>query len=133
MTNDPIADMLTRIRNALMMHQATVAVPSSKLKIAIAEILKREGYIDEFTVSEDAKPTMTIELRYSGKRRTRKAVITSLQRVSKPGRRVYRGKGEIPFVLSGMGIAIMSTPKGVMTGAEARRQGVGGEVLAYIY
>jgi len=133
MVNDPIADMLTRIRNSLMVGQASTAMPSSKLKIAIAEILKREGYIEGYSVSEEAKPILTIDLKYHGKRRVRQPVITSLQRVSKPGRRVYRGKGEIPYVLSGMGIAIMSTPKGVMTGQEARRLGLGGEVLAVVY
>jgi small subunit ribosomal protein S8 len=133
MVNDPIADLLTRIRNALMVGHTTVAMPSSKLKIAIVEILKREGYIEGYSVSEEAKPVLTLDLKYHGKRRVRRPVITHLQRISKPGRRVYRGKSEIPFVLSGMGIAIMSTPKGVMTGAEARRQGLGGEVLAIVY
>ena len=133
MVNDPIADLLTRIRNALMMGHSSVVMPSSKLKVAVTEILKREGYIDEYSVSEETKPVLTIELKYHGKRRVRVPVISHLERVSKPGRRVYRGKDKIPYVLSGMGIAIMSTPKGVMTGAEARRQGLGGEVLALIY
>jgi len=133
MVNDPIADMLTRIRNALMIGQSSVSMPSSKVLVAIAEILKREGYINEYSLTEPPKANLVIELKYFGKRRTRKPVITNLKRVSKPGRRVYRGKGEIPFVLSGMGIAIMSTSKGVMTGAEARREGLGGEILAYVY
>jgi len=133
MVNDPIADLLTRIRNALMMGHSSVVMPSSKLKVAVTEILKREGYIEEYSVSEDAKPVLTIELKYHGKRRVRVPVISHLERVSKPGRRVYRGKDKIPYVLSGMGIAIMSTPKGVMTGAEARRQGLGGEILALVY
>jgi len=133
---DPIADMLTRIRNAVMVSQNTVSVPHSKLKESIAQILKDEGYIEGFDVApEEAKPQKNIRLkiRYVGARRERRAVLTDLQRVSRPGRRVYVGKGEIPWVLSGMGVAILSTPKGVMTGQRARALGVGGEVLCQIW
>ena len=133
MTSDPIADMLTRIRNALMVGHANVAIPYSKLKTELARILKEEGYIDDFTVSEGVKRVITVELKYFGKRRVRKPVISGLSRVSSPGRRVYRGKHQIPWVLSGMGIAIVSTPKGLMTGAQARREGIGGEILAYVW
>lgn len=131
--SDPIADMLTRIRNALMAGQTTVAIPSSGLKVEIAKVLQQEGYIEAFTVSEGIKAIVNIDLKYYGKRRVRQPVISGIKRVSTPGRRVYAGKREIPWVLSGMGIAIMSTPKGVMTGAQARREGVGGEVLAYVW
>ena len=131
--SDPIADMLTRIRNALMAGQTTVAIPSSGLKVEIAKVLQQEGYIEAFTVSEGIKAVVNIDLKYYGKRRVRQPVISGIKRISTPGRRVYAGKREIPWVLSGMGIAIMSTPKGVMTGAQARREGVGGEVLAYVW
>jgi small subunit ribosomal protein S8 len=133
---DPIADMLTRIRNAVMVSQATVSVPHSKLKESIAQILKDEGYVDAFDIAaEEGVPQRTIrlKLRYVGVRREKRAVLTDLQRVSRPGRRVYVGKGEIPWVLSGMGVAILSTPKGVMTGQRARILGVGGEVLCQIW
>jgi small subunit ribosomal protein S8 len=133
MVSDPIADMFTRIRNALLIGQNQVVMPSSKLKTAIAQILEREGYIEGYSVSEGPKPEMTIQLKYFGQRRERRPVISNIERVSRPGRRVYAGKGEIPWVLSGMGIAIMSTPKGVMTGDEARRAGVGGEVIGYVW
>jgi small subunit ribosomal protein S8 len=131
--SDPIADMLTRVRNALMVGHANVAVPYSGLKAEIAKVLQSEGYIEAFAVSEGEKPVITIDLKYFGRRRVRKPVITGIKRVSSPGRRVYAGKREIPWVLSGMGIAILSTPKGVMTGAQARREGVGGEVLAFVW
>jgi len=134
MHSDPIADMLTRVRNALTAGQVNVTMPTSKIKLAIAQILQDEGYIEAFTTIEnDGKPVLSIDLKYYGPRRARKSVITTIKRVSTPGRRIYVGKSEIPWVLSGMGIAIMSTPAGVMTGAKARRQGVGGEVLAYVY
>jgi small subunit ribosomal protein S8 len=131
---DPIADMLTRVRNALMIGHMMVAVPSSKIKVEIAGILKEEGFIDDFFVTED-KPqaVLRMRLKYTGDRRHRKPLITGLERVSKPGRRVYAKKEEIPWVLSGLGIAILSTPKGVITGQQARRLGVGGEVLCYIW
>jgi len=133
---DPIADMLTRIRNAVMVSQTTVSVPHSKLKESIAQILKDEGYIDGFdVVAEEGNPqkNMRLKLKYVGVRRDRRAVLTDLQRVSRPGRRVYVGKGEIPWVLSGMGVAVLSTPKGVMTGQRARALGVGGEVVCQIW
>ncbi len=134
MHTDPIADMLTRVRNALMVGHTTVSFPRSNVKIAIAHILQEEGYIESVTEGgEEGKPTVTLELKYHGKRRVRQPVISYIKRISTPGRRVYVGKQEIPWVLSGMGIAILSTPKGVMTGAKARREGVGGEVIAYVY
>jgi small subunit ribosomal protein S8 len=133
---DPIADMLTRIRNSVMVSQSTVSVPHSKLKESIAQILKDEGYLDGFeVVAEEGQPQRTIrmKIKYVGIRRERRPVITDLQRVSRPGRRVYVGKGEIPWVLSGMGIAIVSTPKGIMTGQRARIMGVGGEVVCQVW
>ncbi len=133
MMTDPIADMLTRVRNALMVGHANVSMPHSKLKVEIARILKDEGYITDFSVTEGPKPSIVIDLKYFGKRRVRKPVISGIKRVSTPGRRVYAGRQEIPWVLSGMGVAIMSTPKGVMTGAQARREGIGGEVLAFVW
>jgi small subunit ribosomal protein S8 len=135
MNSDPIADMLTRIRNALMAGHSSVAIPHSKVKLAVANILKDEGYVEDVTVATDAQfPVIHVTLKYWGKkRRERRSVITNLKRVSKPGRRLYVGKNEIPWVLSGMGIAILTTPKGVMTGQQARRQGMGGEVLCYIW
>jgi small subunit ribosomal protein S8 len=125
---------LTRIRNAIAVKHATVAVPHSKIKLAVAQILKDEGYIEDVTVT-DEKPVrnIVITLKYWGKRREQRPVITNLQRVSKPGRRVYVGTNEIPWVLSGMGISILTTPNGVMTGQRARREGVGGEVLCYVW
>lgn len=135
MQSDPIADMLTRIRNSTMVGQPTVAVPYSKVKVAIAQILKDEGYVEDFSVTEE-QPTpynITIKLKYWGKRRERRPVISNLERVSKPGRRIYVEKTNIPWVLSGMGIAILSTSKGIMTGQQAHRQGTGGEVLCYIW
>ena len=131
--SDPIGDMLTRIRNAHMAGHANVGMPYSTLKEEVAKVLQQEGFIEAYTVSEEPKRTLTIDLKYFGKRRVRKPVITGIKRISTPGRRVYTGKREIPWVLSGMGIAIMSTPKGVMTGAQARREGVGGEILAYVW
>jgi len=134
--SDPISDMLTRIRNALMVGHPTVAIPSSNLKVAIAKILKDEGYITNYEVVDGARPShkiLRIRLKYIGERRQRKPVITGLERVSRPGRRVYTGKREIPWVLSGMGIAIISTPKGVMTGQRARQLGVGGEILCKVW
>jgi small subunit ribosomal protein S8 len=134
-TNDPIADMLTRIRNALGAGLRTVPVPKSSIKVEIARILQQEGYIQDFTVGDESPvPMIHIRLKYYGEdRRTRKPVITRLQRVSKPGRRVYRKRNELPIVLSGTGIAIITTPLGVMTAQEARRSGVGGEVLCYVW
>ena len=134
--SDPIADFLTRIRNAIMAGNQSVSVPSSKMKVALAKILAEEGFIDGFEqVSLEGKPqdVLRIQLKYVGERRQRKPVITGLKRVSKPGRRVYVGRGEIPWVQSGLGIAILTTPKGVVTGVRARQLGVGGEVLCEVW
>jgi len=136
MYSDPIADLLTRIRNAHMAGHATVSLPSSKLKAAIAQILKQEGFIEDFTVvAEDGAPqdSLRLTLKYVGIRRERRAVISGIERVSTPGRRVYARRKDIPWVLSGMGIAILSTPKGVMTGTRARQLGVGGEVICKVW
>jgi small subunit ribosomal protein S8 len=135
-TADPIADMLTRVRNALIAGQQTVSIPKSNLKVAIARILEQEGFIDSFEISEGDSPSQAsirIHLKYVGERRQRKPVITNLKRISKPGRRVYVGKREIPWVQSGIGISILSTPKGVMTGMQARQAGIGGEVLCHVW
>ncbi len=134
MMSDPIADMLTRIRNALLAGKATVEVPASKIKVEIARILKEEGFVEDFTVGDETPfALITIKLKYYGARRERKPVITNIQRVSKPGRRVYRGRTDLPRVLSGIGIAIVTTPKGVMTAQQARRERIGGEVLCYVW
>lgn len=133
---DPIADMLTRIRNALMAGHTTVSMPTSKLKVSIAKILKEEGFISNYEVVDGKtaeQKVLRLRLKYIGERRERKPVISGLERVSRPGRRVYTGKREIPWVLSGMGVAIISTPKGVMTGQRARQLGVGGEVLCKVW
>jgi small subunit ribosomal protein S8 len=133
---DPISDMLTRIRNAVLVGHNQVAVPSSKIKVAIAKILKEEGYVGGYEVVDGkvaGSKVLRIRLKYVGERRDRHPVITGLERISRPGRRVYTGKKDIPWVLSGMGIAIVSTPKGVMTGQRARQLGVGGEVLCKIW
>ncbi|NDC10012.1 MAG: 30S ribosomal protein S8 [Oxalobacteraceae bacterium] len=127
--SDPIADMLTRIRNAQTVNKTTVAMPSSKLKVAIARVLKDEGYIENYAVAEDAgKATLSIELKYYAGR----PVIERIERVSRPGLRVYKGKSEIPTVLNGLGVTIVSTPKGVMTDRKARATGTGGEILCYV-
>jgi small subunit ribosomal protein S8 len=134
--NDPIADMLTRIRNGLMVQQAAVAMPTTKIKVEIARILKEEGYIEDFEVVEGEKPylaTLRVKLKYVGERRFRRPVISGLERVSRPGRRYYTKKQDIPWVLSGMGISILTTPKGVMTGQRARQLNVGGEILCKVW
>ena len=134
--SDPIADMLTRIRNAAMAGHTLVAMPSSKIKVAIAKILKEEGFIDSYKVVDgerQGQKVLRIRLKYVGERRHRRPVISGLERVSRPGCRVYVKKREIPWVLSGMGIAIVSTPKGVMTGQRARQLGVGGELLCKVW
>jgi small subunit ribosomal protein S8 len=134
--SDPIADMLTRIRNAVMADHHTVSIPRSGIKADIAKILKQEGFVDaveELGAEGDIKRTIRITLRYVGERRARHPVISGLERVSRPGRRVYAGRREIPWVRSGIGVAIVSTPKGVMTGTRARQLGVGGEVLCKIW
>ena len=127
--SDPIADMLTRIRNAQMVEKATVSMPSSKLKVAIAQVLKDEGYIEEFKIGgEAAKPTLDIALKYHAG----EPVIVRIDRVSKPGLRCYRQSDAIPRVMDGLGVAILSTSKGVITDRKARALGVGGEVLCYV-
>lgn len=127
---DPVADMLTRIRNGIRARHGRVDLPSSKLKVEIARILKEEGYISNFKVAEEGKKrVLKVFLRYGTDGRS---VISNLERVSTPGRRVYVGAGEIPKVLGGLGINIMTTPRGVMTGKGARRAGVGGEVLCSV-
>ncbi len=134
MTSDPIADMLTRIRNALMVGKPTCEIPTSKIKVEIARILKEEGYIEDFNVGDEQPFSLiTITLKYHGSRRERKPVISNIQRISKPGRRVYRGRADLPRPMSGIGIAIVTTPKGVMTAQQARREHVGGEVLCYVW
>jgi len=127
--SDPIADMLTRIRNAQVVQKALVAMPSSKVKVAIANVLKDEGYIENFAVTEaDGKSELKIGLKYYAGR----PVIERLERVSRPGLRIYKGKDDIPSVMNGLGVAIVSTPKGVMTDRKARATGVGGEVICYV-
>ncbi len=137
MVSDPIADMLTRVRNALMSGKSTVSMPSSKLKVAIAKLMVEEGFISgvEVQASEIGlpQPTLEIKLKYVGRHRERRPVIAGLKRVSRPGRRIYTKRTDIPWVQSGMGISILSTPKGVVTGKEARKLGVGGEVLCHIW
>jgi len=127
--SDPIADMLTRIRNGQSVEKAAVTMPSSKLKVAIAQVLKDEGYIDGFQVkSEGAKSELEIALKYYAGR----PVIERIERVSRPGLRIYKGRDAIPQVMNGLGVAIVTTPKGVMTDRKARQTGVGGEVLCYV-
>jgi small subunit ribosomal protein S8 len=134
MTSDPIADMLTRIRNALMVGKPVVEVPKSNIKVEIARILKDEGFIEGYTVGDETPVNIIhITLKYYGPRRSRRPVITNISRVSKPGRRVYSGRRDLPRVLSGTGIAIVTTPNGVMTAQQARRERVGGEVLCYVW
>jgi small subunit ribosomal protein S8 len=126
---DPIADMLTRIRNAQTAQKGAVVMPSSKLKVAIASVLKDEGYIDDFAIrANGGKPELDIALKYYAGR----PVIERIERISKPGLRVYKGKDDLPRVLNGLGVAIVSTPKGVMTDRKARASNVGGEVLCIV-
>jgi len=134
--NDPIADMVTRIRNAGLVGHTLVAMPSSKTKVAIAKVLQDEGFIEDYEVVDGKTPahkTLRLRLKYTGERRDRRPVISGLERVSRPGRRIYAKRREIPWVLSGLGISILSTPKGVMTGRRARQIGVGGEVLCKVW
>ena len=127
--SDPIADMLTRIRNAQMIGHSEVVMPSSRLKASIAQVLKDEGYVDDFAVRErDGKSELAISLKYYAGR----PVIERLERISKPGLRVYKGRNDIPRVMNGLGIAILSTSRGVMTDRKARDSGVGGEVLCIV-
>jgi small subunit ribosomal protein S8 len=126
--SDPIADMLTRIRNAQSVDKTAVTMPSSKLKVAIAQVLKDEGYIDGFAVKGEQKAELEIALKYYAGR----PVIERIERVSRPGLRIYRGRHDIPNVMNGLGVAIVTTPKGVMTDRKARAAGIGGEVLCYV-
>ncbi len=127
--SDPISDMLTRIRNAQSVNKATVAMPASKVKSGIAKVLKEEGYIGDFRDIEiDGKPGLEITLKYSNGQ----GVITSLKRASRPGLRTYRGKDDLPKILNGLGMAVISTSRGIMTDASAREAGQGGEVLCYV-
>jgi len=127
--SDPIADMLTRIRNAQMAEKVTVAMPSSKLKVALAKVLQDEGYVDGYkVVTDNGKPTLEIGLKYYADR----PVIEKIQRVSRPGLRVYKGSEDIPKVMNGLGVAIVSTSKGLMTDRKARANGIGGEVLCIV-
>ncbi len=136
MLTDPIADMLARINNAIKARKGEVYIPNSKMKEKIAEILKREGYIEDYIISEERKKgtqkTLIIKLKYLGSRNTKPA-ISGLKRVSKPGLRKYAPVDEIPYVQKGLGIAILSTNKGILTDAEARKQRVGGEIIAYVW
>ncbi len=129
---DPIADMLTRIRNAVAARHDYVQIPASKMKMSIATVLKSEGFIKDFELVEEKGPhkVLRVQLSYSGKK---DPVLTGIKRVSKPGLRVYTQKREIPRVFGGLGIAILSTPQGIMTGQEARRRNVGGEILCYVW
>jgi small subunit ribosomal protein S8 len=127
--SDPIADMLTRIRNAQSVDKASVSMPSSKLKVAIAQVLKDEGYIDGFAIKGEAgKAELEIALKYYAGR----PVIERIERVSRPGLRIYKGRHNIPQVMNGLGVAIVTTPRGVMTDRKARAAGIGGEVLCYV-
>jgi small subunit ribosomal protein S8 len=127
--SDPVADMFTRIRNAQRVEKNTVSMPSSKLKVAIAQLLQDEGYIDGYNVRQDGgKAELDVQLRYYAGR----PVIEKLERVSRPGLRVYKGRNDLPQVMNGLGVAIVSTPQGLMTDRKARATGVGGEVLGFI-
>ena len=133
---DPIADMLTRVRNAVLSGQPMTAMPCSKVKVEIAKILKEEGYLETYEVADGERPSqkvLRLRIKYLGERRERHPVITGLERISRPGRRIYTKKQDIPWVLSGLGVAILSTPKGIMTGARARQLGVGGEILCKVW
>ncbi|MGB9765938.1 MAG: 30S ribosomal protein S8 [Sulfurihydrogenibium sp.] len=136
MITDPIADMIARINNAIKARKDEVAIPNSKIKEKIAEILKREGYIEDYVVSEENKKgnqaTLIIKLKYLGRRNTKPA-ITKIERVSKPGLRKYVQIDELPYVQKGLGIAILTTNKGILTDAEARKLRVGGEVICYVW
>jgi len=126
---DTLADMFTRIRNAQMAEKATVSMPSSKMKVSVLEVLKNEGYIQSYSVSGEAKPELTVELKYF----EGKPVIEQIKRASRPGLRNYKGKEELPTVRGGLGVAIVSTSKGVMTDRAARQAGIGGEVICTVF
>lgn len=125
---DPIADMFTRVRNGQQAKKVSVSMPSSKLKVAVAKLLKEEGYIADYTVAGDVKPELSVELKYF----EGKAVIESLQRVSRPGLRIYKKRDDLPKVMGGLGIAIVSTSKGLMTDRAARGAGIGGEIIGFV-
>ena len=125
---DPIADMLTRIRNGQTANKTAVSMPSSKLKVAIAHLLKEEGFIEEFKIEGDIKPTLEVALKYF----QGKPVVEVIQRVSRPGLRIYKKKDSLPKVMAGLGIAVVSTSKGVMTDRAARQAGLGGEIICYV-
>ncbi len=131
--SDPIADMLTRIRNAGMIQAPSVSMPTSKMKTAVADVLRESGFIRTFRVEGEEKPQLIIELKYTGDRRHRKPVIEGLERVSKPSARVYVGSQEIPRSLGGLGIVILSTPQGIMSDRQARAANVGGEVVCRVW
>ena len=126
--SDPIADMLTRVRNAISANKTSLTMPSSRLKVALAKVLKDEGYITAYSASGDAKPELQIEIKYF----QGKAVIETIKRISRPGLRVYKNKDEIPVVMGGLGVAVISTSNGLMTGNAAKKAGHGGEVLCYV-
>ena len=126
---DPISDMLTRLRNGYMSKQKEVVIPSSKLKVAIAKVLEQEGYINGFRVDGDVKKTLVVEMKYFNRR----SVVEGIERVSKPSCRLYCGCRDIPKVKDGLGLAILSTPKGILSGADAEKQNVGGEILCYVW
>lgn len=131
MVNDPIADMLARLRNAAEVKHPQVLMPASKLRVAVAKILKDEGYIEKLEVTKDKpQPKLRVWLRYDDKK---KPILSGVRRVSKPGRRVYAGKSEIPWVRHGLGVTIVSTTRGVMSGTRAKRMGLGGEILCYVW
>lgn len=131
MTNDPIADMLARLHNAAIVRHPQVLMPASKMRVAIARILRDEGFIDRLEVTRDRpQPMLKVWLRYD---EMRKPVLSGARRVSKPGRRIYAGKRDIPWVRNGLGVAIVSTTKGVMTGARAKKEGLGGEILCEVW
>lgn len=126
---DPLADMFTRVRNAQMAEKVNVTMPSSKMKVSIAQVLKDEGYVADFSVSDEAKPSLTIDLRYF----EGKPVIESIQRASSPGLRQYRGQSDLPKVSGGLGVAIVSTSQGVMSDRAARKAGIGGEIICTVF
>jgi small subunit ribosomal protein S8 len=131
MLTDPIADMLTRIRNSVLIKAEKVDIPASRLKVEIAKIMKEEGFIKSYKIIKDKKQgVLRVTLKYA---QDNKPIVEGLKRISKPGRRVYVGKDEVPSVMSGMGIAVVTTPKGILTDKACRREGVGGEVLCYIW
>jgi len=131
MVTDPIADMLTRIRNAVMIKTEKVDIPASKMKVEVAKILKEEGFIKSYKILKDKKQgILRVTLKYTV---DNERILTGLKRVSKPGRRVYVGKDEVPKVMGGVGIAVVTTPRGILSDRECRREGVGGEVLCYIW